>query len=54
VASQPAFVTVTWPPLSVYVPSQREVTVVPCGSEKASVHPVTGAVPVLVIVYWPE
>jgi hypothetical protein len=54
VASQAAFVTVTCPPLAVYVPSQREVTLVPCGSEKLSVQPVTGAVPVLVIVYWPE
>jgi hypothetical protein len=51
VASQPSLVTVTWPPSSVYEPSQREVSEVPFGSVKASVQPVTAAVPGLVIVY---
>ena len=53
VASQLSFVTVTWPPSSVYEPSQSELTRVPAGSVKASVQPVTAAVPGLVIVYWP-
>jgi len=35
------------------VPFQREETEVPPGSWKASVHPVTAAVPASVIVYWP-
>jgi hypothetical protein len=53
VASQLSFFTVTWPPSSVYEPSQREDSAVPFGSAKASVQPVTAAVPGLVIVYWP-
>ncbi len=53
VASQLSFFTVTWPPSSVYEPSQSELTPVPAGSVKASVQPVTAAVPGLVIVYWP-
>ncbi len=52
-ASQLSFFTVTWPPLSVYEPFQREVSDVPFGSVKASVQPVTAVVPGLVIVYWP-
>ena len=54
VASQLSLVTVTWLPLSVYEPSQSELTFVPAGSVKASVQPVTAAVPGLVIVYWPS
>jgi hypothetical protein len=45
VASQLSFFTVTWPPPSVYVPPQREDSAVPFGSVKASVQPVTVAVP---------
>jgi hypothetical protein len=54
VASQLSFFTVTWPPSSVYEPSQSELTLVPAGSVNASVQPVTAAVPALVTVYWPS
>jgi hypothetical protein len=37
----------------VYEPSQSELMLVPAGSVKASVQPVTALVPGLVIVYWP-
>jgi hypothetical protein len=54
VASQLSFFTVTWPPASVYEPSQSELALVPAGSVKASVQPVTAVAPALVIVYWPS
>ena len=47
-------VTVTWPAVVGGGPSHREDRVVPAGSVKASVQPVTADVPPLVIVYWPE
>jgi hypothetical protein len=52
-ASQLALFTVTGPPSSVYEPPHSEVSFVPGGSVKASVQPLTAAVPGFVIVYWP-
>ena len=52
-ASQPSLFTVTGPLSSVYEPSQSEETRCPPAAVKASVQPMTAAVPGLVIVYWP-
>ena len=51
--SQPAFVTVTWPPLTSSLPFHRLLSEAPPGSRNPRAQPAVAAAPSLVIVYRP-